>query len=96
MPLTVDARSETRNAFVSSEVFLSNVYQLQYPADSNHMFKILSLKLRTRKGEAAALTDYSFDIYLIALQVEIKPLIYSRQFREIVSILHCRSNSRLT
>lgn len=60
------------------------------------MLKTPSLKLRTRKGEAAALTGYSFYVYLIAFQVELKTLIYSRQFREIVSIVHCRSNSGLT
>lgn len=55
-----------------------------------------SLKLRIRKRETGALTGYSFYVYLIASQVELKTSIYSRQFREIVSILHCRSNSRLT
>lgn len=55
-----------------------------------------SLKVRTRKGETGALTGYSFYVYLITSQVELKTSIYSKQFREIVSILHCRSNSRLT
>lgn len=77
------------------EVFLSNAYQLQPPANRNHALKTLSLKLRAREGESAALTGGLLDVYLIAFQAELTTRIYSRQFRESVSILHGKPNARL-
>lgn len=94
VPLTVDARSETRSTFAFSEVFLSNVCQLQHSANSSCVQNPVSHTKNKRRGNSSW-TGYSFGVYEIAFQVDLKTLIYSRWLRGIVTILHRRSNFRL-